>query len=115
MEYAEPDFIVNLVHADQQFPNEPDFGSLWAMNNGNDVDLDGPEAWYHYTGDPDFIIANIDTGVDIDHEDLVGNIWENPGETLNGIDDDSNGYIDDINGWDFVNNDNDIFYHREGG
>ncbi len=112
VEYAEPDFIVSLVHSGTTFPNDPQFNTyLWGMDNSNDADINGPEAWNHYTGDPNFIVANIDTGVDINHEDLVGNIWFNPGETgggkeSNGIDDDNNGYIDDWRGWDFRNNDN---------
>lgn len=62
-----------------------------------------PEAWQISTGSPAVIIAVIDSGVDIDHPDIMGNAWFNPGEIpLNGIDDDNNGYIDDLNGWDFV-------------
>ena len=54
------------------------------------------------------MIGVIDTGVDYNHPDLAANIWTNPGEIAgNGIDDDGNGFIDDIHGWDFVNNDND--------
>ena len=49
------------------------------------------------------VIAILDTGVDIDHPDLVVNIWTNPGETENGYDDDNNGFADDLHGWDFVN------------
>lgn len=59
-------------------------------------------------GTPDTIIAVLDTGVDYDHPDLKNNIWTNTGEIPgNGIDDDGNGYIDDVRGWDCVNNDND--------
>lgn len=55
----------------------------------------------------DIIVAVIDTGVDINHEDIKGNLWTNPGETPgNGIDDDGNGFIDDTHGWDFYNGDN---------
>lgn len=62
-----------------------------------------PEAWQITTGSPDVIIAVIDSGVDIDHPDIMGNMWFNPGEIAgNGLDDDDNGYIDDLNGWDFV-------------
>ena len=51
------------------------------------------------------IVAVIDSGVDIEHEDLKGKIWINPNEIAgNGIDDDKNGYIDDINGWNFLGN-----------
>ncbi|MFM6772099.1 MAG: S8 family serine peptidase, partial [Microcystis panniformis] len=59
------------------------------------------------TGDPNLVIGVIDTGVDYNHPDLVGNIWTNSGEIANdGIDNDGNGYIDDIRGWDFAYNDN---------
>jgi len=61
------------------------------------------EAWVTTTGEPDVIIAIIDSGVDTDHPDILRNMWFNKGEkALNGIDDDNNGYIDDLNGWDFL-------------
>lgn len=63
-----------------------------------------PEGWSITTGSPDVIIAIIDTGVDIDHPDIQDNIWRNPREVRNGADDDGNGYVDDIHGWDFVDN-----------
>jgi subtilisin family serine protease len=60
------------------------------------------------------IVAFVDSGIDLNHKDLSENIWTNPSEKVDGIDNDNNGYIDDINGWDFANNDNipqDDFYH----
>lgn len=61
------------------------------------------EAWEKTTGSKQVVVAVIDTAVDIDHEDLRGNIWTNPNEVAgNGIDDDGNGFIDDIHGWNFV-------------
>lgn len=61
------------------------------------------EAWEKTTGSKQVVVAVIDTTVDIDHEDLRGNIWTNPNEVAgNGIDDDGNGFIDDIHGWNFV-------------
>ena len=52
----------------------------------------------------------MDEGIDINHEDLHDNIWTNPGEIPgNGVDDDGNGFVDDINGWDFAHNDNTVF------
>ena len=74
-----------------------------------------PEGWEevkkngkHPGGSPDVVIAIIDTGVDYNHLDLRNNIWVNPAEIPdNGIDDDNNGYVDDINGWDCVGDDND--------
>lgn len=109
VQYAEPDYVVHRT----VIPNDPSFGSLWGMHNTGqsggkvDADIDGPEAWDTYTGDPNFVIADIDTGVDYNHPDLSANAWVNPGEVAgNGIDDDGNGFIDDTRGWDFVNNDN---------
>ncbi|OJI06304.1 hypothetical protein BK004_04020 [bacterium CG10_46_32] len=67
-----------------------------------------PEAWDITIGSKDVIIAVIDAGVDTDHPDIIGNIWLNRGEKpLNGIDDDGNGYVDDFNGWDFLENTSD--------
>jgi subtilisin family serine protease len=78
-----------------------------------DADLDGPEAWDTETGNSSLVIAVLDTGVDLDHEDLAGNLWMNNGEDWvdgspgnNGVDDDGNGRIDDYYGWDFANSDN---------
>ncbi|MDO8335357.1 MAG: S8 family peptidase, partial [Candidatus Saccharibacteria bacterium] len=85
-----------------------DFNDLWGLHNDGqtggtvDADIDAPEAWGIYTGNSNAIVAVIDTGVDYAHEDLAANIWTNAGEIPgNGIDDDSNGYIDDDKGWDF--------------
>src|SRR5690606_19725038 len=70
--------------------------------------MDSEAAWDYSTGDSGTVVAIIDNGVDYDHEDLDGQIWANPGEIpSNATDDDSNNYIDDIVGWDFVDDDND--------
>ncbi len=80
-------------------PNDPSFSSLWAMNNSNDADIDAVEAWDTTTGSHDVIIGVIDTGLNYNHEDLAANVWVNPNEIDgNGIDDDGNGYVDDIHG-----------------
>ena len=130
--YAEPnyyyytDVVPGEVHSQNlpaedgagHIPNDPEFGNLWGLHNTGqvisgragtvDADIDAPEAWSITTGSPDVIIAVIDTGVMYTHPDLAANIWRNPGEIPgNGIDDDHNGYIDDVYGWDFYDDDND--------
>lgn len=72
------------------------------------------DAWQLCTGSPDVIVAVIDQGVKFDHEDLAANMWKNPGEIAgNGIDDDENGYIDDIYGYNFIDNSGDITFSEE--
>ncbi|MGW8302199.1 MAG: S8 family serine peptidase, partial [Desulfobacterales bacterium] len=115
VEYAEPNY---LVYADETTPDDAEFSELWGLNNtgqnvngttgSNDADIDAPEAWDVTTGSSAAVVAVIDSGVDVNHPDLQSNIWTNAGEIPdNGIDDDGNGYIDDVNGWDFYVNDND--------
>ena len=82
-------------------PNDPDYGRLWGLPK-----IGAPAAWEHTTGDRNMVVAVIDTGIDLDHPDLAANVWVNPNEIAgNGIDDDGNGFVDDVHGWDFVNND----------
>ena len=106
----------NYLYSPQNVPNDPRFGDLWYLYNlGQTVngyagaigaDIAAVEAWDYETGSKDVVIAVIDSGVAFDHPDLNPNIWTNPGEIpSNGIDDDKNGFIDDIHGWDFVNDD----------
>ncbi len=107
--YAEPNYIRQAV----AFPNDPDFNKLYGMHNIGqtggtvDADIDAVEAWDMQKGSKKVIIGLIDTGVDYLHPDLADNMWKNPGEVENGIDDDGNGFVDDIYGWDFPNRDND--------
>jgi len=104
VEYVEPNYIFHNC----TLPNDSYFGWQWALNQANDHDIDAPEAWDIETGSSDVIIAVIDSGVDYTHPDLADNIWVNKDEIPgNGIDDDGNGFVDDVRGWDFVNNDND--------
>jgi len=99
VEYAEPNGIVHATLS----PTDPLYPNLWGM-----VTIDAPLAWDLQTGSPSIVIADIDSGVDYTHEDLAANMWTNPGEIAgNGIDDDGNGYVDDVRGWDFANDDND--------
>jgi len=94
-------------------PDDPLFSQQWnlftpdAADQGPTPDIQAPLAWDITTGIPNTIIAVLDTGVDLDHPDLGGKIWVNADEIPdNGIDDDGNGYVDDVHGWDFVDGDN---------
>jgi len=119
VEYAEPNgFVYPGI-----IPNDEYFDYQWAMHNTGqnfmpppsspmngtpDCDIDAPEAWNIETGNPDVVIAIVDSGVNYTHPDLADNIWVNEDEIPgNGIDDDDNGYIDDVRGWDFHYNDSD--------
>jgi len=102
--YAEPDYIYTI----SVLPNDSMFSQQWGLNNNGNNDIDAPEAWDITTGSNQVIIAVIDSGVDYTHPDLQANIWTNPGEIAgNNRDDDNNGFIDDVRGWDFGSNDND--------
>jgi len=85
------------------YPNDPEFNTQYALQTGK---LNAPEAWDVLT-DSTHVVAVIDTGVELNHADLIDNLWKNPGEIPNnGQDDDQNGFIDDVVGWDFTENDN---------
>ena len=106
VEYAEPNY---LRYATARIPNDTFFSSLWGLNNPGDTDIDAPEAWDITTGNSNVVVAVLDSGVDYNHPDLKANIWTNQAELSGspGADDDGNGKIDDIHGWDFVDDDND--------
>lgn len=83
-------------------PNDPQFGSLWGLSTNQGIDA--PSAWDVTTGSGETIAAIIDTGIDYNHPDLAANVWTNPGEIPgNGIDDDGDGYIDDVHGINAIN------------
>ncbi|MBN1902095.1 S8 family serine peptidase [Candidatus Sumerlaeota bacterium] len=90
------------------FPNDPDFLTRqWALYSSSypENDIDAPAAWDITTGTNRIVVAVIDSGIDAAHPDISPNLWQNSGEIPeNGKDDDGNGYIDDISGWDFYNN-----------
>lgn len=125
--YAEPNYIYKAIGVrNRVLSSDPKFGDLWGLKNtgknepassgGNSsptgkagADVDALRAWQITKGDKRVKIAVIDTGVDYNHPDLKNNMWVNQAE-LNGspnVDDDGNGYIDDIHGYDFANNDGD--------
>jgi subtilisin family serine protease len=109
VEFVEPNYILKV-----QAPSKLAVDELeqWALEK-----IEAPLAWDEFGTDPNEpLLAIVDTGITPDHPDLANNMWENPGETgldaqeadkrFNGLDDDGNGYVDDWQGWDFVNNDN---------
>ncbi|MDX1480387.1 MAG: S8 family serine peptidase [Woeseiaceae bacterium] len=110
--YAEPDYLLQPI----ELPDDVHFPLLWGLHNtGQDIrgsagvvdaDTDMPEAWEVMPG-AEIIVAIIDTGTKWDHEDLAANIWQNVDELPDGIDNDGNGYVDDLRGWDFFDNDAD--------
>jgi subtilisin family serine protease len=79
-------------------PNDPGFDVQWALHDPNDADIDAPSAWDVSHDASGVVVAVVDSGIDYRHQDLAANIWTNPGESLNGADDDDNGYVDDLHG-----------------
>jgi subtilisin family serine protease len=89
-------------------PNDTYLGDQWYVQGSLGEDIHLPDAWDTARGDTSVVIALLDTGVDLGHPDLASQIWTNRGEIPgNGIDDDGNGRIDDVHGWDFGDGDND--------
>ncbi|MCL0062528.1 S8 family serine peptidase, partial [Thermodesulfovibrionales bacterium] len=120
--HAQPNYLYRM-QTSPVTPNDPRFDELWGLHNTGqtggtpDADIDAPEAWEITTGLSDVIIAVIDTGVNYLHPELVGNMWVNTAELTGvaGVDDDGNGFTDDIWGWDFFDNDNDpMDFHGHG-
>ncbi|MEW5701766.1 MAG: S8 family serine peptidase [Candidatus Zixiibacteriota bacterium] len=109
VEFAEPDYIMPM----DMIPNDPDYSQQWTHYSAFDRDIDTQEGWDYEVGDSTVIVGIIDSGVLYNHADLKAAIWVNPGEDLdgdgvvwdsgdmNGVDDDGNGKIDDLIGWDF--------------
>lgn len=122
-EYVEQNFR-GYGHGIQTIPNDEFFARQWShVNDGSfsasdygininlnpivDADVDTDLAWDITQGDPNIIVAILDTGLKLDHPEFAGRIWTNTDESINFSDSDSNGYTDDLRGWDFVNNDSD--------
>lgn len=115
VEYAEPNYIYQIVKT----PDDKEYAKLWGMkNSGQDVngsvgvkgiDIGAEAAWDITTGSKNVVIAIIDTGVNYKNADLKDNIWVNEKEAAgkSGVDDDGNGFVDDIYGYDFANKDSD--------
>ena len=100
VEMVEPDYMARPALV----PNDAQYGQQWALPL-----LGMPGAWDKSTGSSDIVIALIDSGVDTTHPDLASRLWVNPGEIAgNGLDDDGNGYVDDVHGWNFVSDSSSI-------
>lgn len=103
--FAEPDFLVFPTTTPTKIPNDPSYSQLWGMSA-----IGAPQAWHMFTGEQEVVVGVIDTGIDANHPDLAGNLWQNPGESgagsNNSIDDDGNGFIDDVRGWNFYSDNN---------
>jgi thermitase len=100
VEYAEFNPIISIG----EVPDDPSYGQQWSLRT-----IEAPLAWDVCRGDNAVVVAIIDTGVDYNHRDLLGNLWVNEAEQngVAGMDDDGNGYIDDVYGYNFVNNSSD--------
>ena len=114
-EYVEQNYV-GSGHGFQNTPNDAYYNRQWshyndgtfsASNATSDADIDTDLAWDITQGDPNLIVAILDSGAKLDHPEFSGRIWVNTNESEDGSDTDSNNFVDDINGWDFVNNDND--------
>lgn len=99
VEYAQPNYIYRAFGP----PNDPLWDQQWGMHGPPTYGVQAVGAWEHTTGRADIVVAVIDTGIDYTHEDLAANMWINLDETpANGVDDDNNGFVDDLYGYDFV-------------
>ncbi len=107
--YAEPNYIRHF----DALPNDTLYGSQWPLKNSpssGDGGISAESAWDMTTGNQNIVVGVIDSGIDIDHRDLKDNIFTNTAETPNNnVDDDNNSFVDDVSGWDFINDDRTVF------
>lgn len=98
VDYACPNYI---RRPSETVPSDPGYSAQWGWPK-----IEAPRAWDFTTGDAAITVGVIDTGVDLDHPDLLANLWQNAAEVSGtpGVDDDLNGYVDDINGWNGISN-----------
>ena len=111
----------NIVQTASSLFNDPGLKDQWHYNNDGDfqyseagADINLYEAWKVSTGSPEVIVAVVDGGIDLEHEDLIDNIWHNEDESAGNADLDDNGYKGDVNGWNFVSNTATIKPHGHG-
>ncbi|MCP4758107.1 MAG: S8 family serine peptidase [Planctomycetes bacterium] len=112
--YSHPSYLMQTDNS-----NDPKWDELWGLKNTGqdvesngywitgtpDIDIRAEEAWGMQPGADNVVVAVIDNGVDIEHDELLEIVWTNTGENPhNGVDDDNNGYIDDVHGWNFSDN-----------
>ena len=128
VESAEPNYLIYQDNANKakpkgkstrpppqtSIPNDPRFREQWALQNlggkarlfGSDIEV--ASIWPQVTGHPELTIAIIDSGIDFTHPDLKNQEWQNRKETQNGRDEDNNGFVDDVKGWNFINDNNNV-------
>lgn len=103
-----------LVFHAAAMPNDALFASQWGLRNVGQysgvvgADIGATRAWDVTTGSRSVVVAVLDSGLDITHPDLAANVWTNPGERGDGLDNDHDGYVDDLHGWNFIDNNADV-------